>query len=698
MTSFSVSCFVSLLLIICLPIVVHSQDDQSGFISIDCGIPENSYFTDQRTSLNYVSDSGFTDAGESKTILLPTYDTSTLSRRLLTVRSFPRGTRNCYKLKPVQGPGNRYLIRARFMYGNYDSKGQAPKFDIHLGVEKWDTITFNKMLSRVLREIIHVPTSEYIHVCLVNFGQTLPIINALEIFSVKKFQQSQTHDQDASSMMDIKSIYKVQKGNWQGDPCRPQTYAWEGIECSYTDSDLPRITSLNLSSSGLNGKIALSIANLTMIRSLDMSNNFLFGEIPDFLSQLTFLRILNIKGNNFTGSIPSDLLLKYKSGLLLLSTDASLGGGDTNQCLSSSCKKSSNKTTVQIAASVVSAFILIVISMTIIWWIVKRRKQKGRSSLETINRRFTYSEILRITNNLEKNIGQGGFGTVYHGQIGNTQVAVKMLSATSAQGYQEFQTEARLLLRIHHKNLTALVGYCDEDNHLGIIYEYMVNGDLNRFLTGRKSYVLSWEQRIHIAINAAEGFDYLHHGCKPPIIHRDIKSTNILLTENFQGKVADFGLSRIIPYEAASHVTTEVAGTLGYLDPEYYRTSRLTEKTDVYSFGIVLLEIITARPAVGTDYDREHIVKWVTSRIKEGDAKVIVDSRIRDNVDVSSVWKAVEIALMCVALASNDRPPMNFVATRLIESLTTDLAWDETRIIDLMSLNLSSDVLSPQAR
>ncbi|KAK1354976.1 putative leucine-rich repeat receptor-like protein kinase [Heracleum sosnowskyi] len=160
--------------------VIHSQDDQSGFISIDCGIPGNSNYTDNTTGINYVSDSQFTDAGESKTIL-PIHRTSSLERQFLTLRSFPQGTRNCYTLKPAQGPGNRYLIRAQFMYGNYDSKGVTPQFDLHLGVEKWDTISFNKTTSQELSEIIHVPTSEYIHVCLVNTGHGTPFISSLEL-------------------------------------------------------------------------------------------------------------------------------------------------------------------------------------------------------------------------------------------------------------------------------------------------------------------------------------------------------------------------------------------------------------------------------------------------------------------------------------------------------------------------------------
>ncbi|KAL1806073.1 hypothetical protein ACET3Z_029141 [Daucus carota] len=808
-------------------------------MNIDCGRPANTNYTDIVTGLTYISDSEFIDAGESKTIL-PIYRTPFLTQHFLTLRSFPQGTRNCYTLKPVQGRGNSYLIRAFFMYGNYNSKSHIPQFDIHLGLEKWDTISFNKTSSRVRTEIIHVPISDYIYVCLVDtghgtpfisalelryinesiytseygslllyarvdFGEGLlpyrykddrfdriwspinyinsslvynnetwaysfgyhipyqvmrtaiepdnssnplkliwspdnvtdqfliylhfsevqslhrnqtrefdiylngdlwsqysirpfnqstttlpsaspekaaskyeiqiqktnrstlpPIINAVELYTVKQFLQLQTDDEDAGSIMDIKSVYKVQKGNWQGDPCSPKAYAWNGVGCSYNASDLPRITSLNLSSSRLSGKIASSIANLTMLRSLDLSNNNLSGEIPDFLSQLAFLKILNIQGNNFTGLVPSDLLSKSKSGLLSLSMDASLGDGNTDRCSSASCKKSSNKSITWIA-SVVSTFVLVLIALITILWIVRYRRRKAHmkdTSLENIKRRFTYSEIQRITKNFEKIVGKGGFGTVYHGNIGDTQVAVKMLSATSVQGYQD----------IHHKNLTALVGYCNEDNHLGIIYEYMVNGDLEGHLAGKKSDFLSWEQRIRMAIDAAEGFEYLHHGCKPPIIHRDVKSTNILLTENFQGKLADFGLSRVIPFEAGSHITTVVAGTPSYLDPEYYRSNRLTEKSDVYSFGIVLLEIITGRPAIGIDEEREHIVQWVRSRVEEGNIKVVVDSRIRENVDVNSVWKAVEIAMSCVSIASDNRPPMNFVVTHLKESLSTELA------------------------
>ncbi|GKB06704.1 leucine-rich repeat transmembrane protein kinase protein [Tanacetum coccineum] len=228
----------------------------------------------------------------------------------------------------------------------------------------------------------------------------------------------------------------------------------------------------------------------------------------------------------------------------------------------------------------------------------------GRDELiDTRNQSFTCLDIQRITDSFNTVIGKGGFGTVYYGYIGNNQVAVKMLSESSAQGYREFQAEVHLLMSVHPKNITSLVGYCNEGSQKGIIYEYMANGNLGMHLFAKDlgSTVLSWKKRLEIAYDAAQGLEYMHHGCKPPIVHRDVKCSNILLNENFQAKLADFGLSRAFETESATHVSTVICGTPGYLDPEYYTTNRLTEKSDVYSFGVVLLELIIGRQATSED-------------------------------------------------------------------------------------------------
>uniref|UniRef100_A0A2N9FNA9 Protein kinase domain-containing protein n=1 Tax=Fagus sylvatica TaxID=28930 RepID=A0A2N9FNA9_FAGSY len=276
-----------------------------------------------------------------------------------------------------------------------------------------------------------------------------------------------------------------------------------------------------------------------------------------------------------------------------------------------------------------------------------------------LQRQLTYSDVLRITNNFEKILGKGGFGTVYYGCIDNTHVAVKV----------------KLLMRVHHRNLTTLVGYCYDGTNMGLIYEYMANGDLKPHLSGENTNILSWETRLQIAMDAAQGLEYLHHGCKPPIIHRDVKTTNILLNEKLRAKLADFGLSKIFPTDTDSHVSTIVAGTHGYLDPEYYTTNKLTEKTDVYSFGVVLLEIITNQPVIQNSDEMTHIRDWVSFMLAaESDIKKIVDPRLLGNYNINSVMKAIDIAMYCVSLTPSKRPTMDQVMAELKECLAIELA------------------------
>nr|GEX11327.1 putative leucine-rich repeat receptor-like protein kinase At2g19210 [Tanacetum cinerariifolium] len=195
--------------------------------------------------------------------------------------------------------------------------------------------------------------------------------------------------------------------------------------------------------------------------------------------------------------------------------------------------------------------------------------------------------------------------------------------------------------------------------------------------------------------------EYLHHGCKPPIVHRDIKCTNILLNETFQAKLADFGLSRAFPSNGGTHISTAVAGTPGYLDPEYYTSTRLTEKSDVYSFGVVLLVLITGQPAITThDNDNIHISGWVSLKLAEGNVKSIVDSRLLDDFDMNSAWRAVELAMACVADIPNRRPTMKDVVMELDDCLVTERARQEAQPVNLngnVSINLES-VYDPSPR
>ncbi|XP_004298555.1 PREDICTED: putative leucine-rich repeat receptor-like protein kinase At2g19210 [Fragaria vesca subsp. vesca] len=508
-----------------------------------------------------------------------------------------------------------------------------------------------------------------------------PSINGLEIYTLKEFLELETNQDDVEAIINIKSAYEITK-NWQGDPCLPLNYSWEGIKCNYLQSDSPRIISLDLSSSGLTGEISPSISNLAMIKTLDLSNNNLTGPIPDFLSQLRDLNILNLENNKFTGSLPLGLTEKINNDLLTISLCDNPNLAGSEPCKT---KKNKNKIIIPIIGAIAGISALILAGAVFLCFCKRKRKNvamnpkpnPGSVELEQKNRKFTYSEILKITNNRQRVLGKGGFGTVYHGYIDDkTQVAVKLLSQTSSQGLQQFHAEVHLLMRVHHTNLTSLVGYCDDELNKGLVYEYMANGNLQAYLSDKTSDVLTWEGRLQIATEAAQGLEYLHYGCKPPMIHRDVKSTNILLSEKFQAKLSDFGLSRnFAPGDRdGTHIVTGVAGTPGYLAPEYHQSNRLNEKSDVYSFGIVLLEIITGRPVyTRTNGERTHITRWVELMLPRGDIYSIIDPMLERNFNVNSAWKAVETAMACVSAEPSKRPVMSTVVMELKECLASQL-------------------------
>ncbi|CAN6337028.1 unnamed protein product [Urochloa humidicola] len=290
------------------------------------------------------------------------------------------------------------------------------------------------------------------------------------------------------------------------------------------------------------------------------------------------------------------------------------------------------------------------------------------SSLKIENRRFTYKELEMITSNFQRVIGQGGFGKVYDGFLEDgTQVAVKLRSHSSNQGDREFLAEARILTRIHHKYLVSMIGYCKDGEYMALVYEYMSEGTLQEHIAGKN---LTWRQRLRIALESAQGLEYLHKGCNPVLIHRDVKATNILLNANMEAKIADFGLSKAFNHDNDTHVSTNtLVGTPGYFDPEYQATMQPTTKSDVYSFGVVLLELITGKAVILRDPEPTSIIYWVRQRLAQGNIEGIVDPSMRGDHDVNGVWKAAEIALKCTAQASVQRPTMTDVVAQLQECL-----------------------------
>lgn len=289
---------------------------------------------------------------------------------------------------------------------------------------------------------------------------------------------------------------------------------------------------------------------------------------------------------------------------------------------------------------------------------------------------FTYEELYQITNGFSSQnlLGEGGFGSVYKGCLADgREVAVKKLKDGGGQGEREFHAEVDIISRVHHRHLVSLVGYCISDDQRLLVYDFVPNDTLHYHLHGRGVPVLEWPARVKIAAGSARGIAYLHEDCQPRIIHRDIKSSNILLDNNFEALVADFGLARLA-MDACTHVTTRVMGTFGYLAPEYASSGKLTERSDVFSFGVVLLELITGRKPVDASkpLGDESLVEWarplLTQALETGDAGELVDARLNKNYNEVEMFRMIEAAAACIRHSASRRPRMSQVV-RVLDSL-----------------------------
>ncbi|TYJ11351.1 hypothetical protein E1A91_A11G270800v1 [Gossypium mustelinum] len=329
--------------------------------------------------------------------------------------------------------------------------------------------------------------------------------------------------------------------------------------------------------------------------------------------------------------------------------------------------------------------ILLLFCLPTLWQIVAAIDWKGqrkafmKSQSSDHCQNFTFDEVKVATNNFSDALllGAGGYGKVYKGSIngGTNLVAIKRANPCSHHGLNEFQTEIFLLSQLRHSHVVSLIGCCKERKEMILVYDYMANGTLRDHLYKMKKPPLSWTRRLTICIGAARGLHYLHTGSKHSIIHRDVKSTNILLDQNWVAKISDFGLSKIGPNmltQSNTHVTTLVKGSFGYLDPEYYKRQKLTEKSDVYSFGVVLFEVLSARPAVlqltenmEEEQEKVNLAEWVMHCYQSGRVDQIIDPYLQGKIDPTSLRTFTDIARKCLGEKGSERPTMGEVLWNL---------------------------------
>ncbi|MQL77189.1 hypothetical protein Taro_009601 [Colocasia esculenta] len=439
------------------------------------------------------------------------------------------------------------------------------------------------------------------------------------------------------------------------------------------------LTFVDLSRNELSGEIPAEVTAMRILNYLNLSRNHLVGNIPVNISTMQSLTSVDFSYNNLSGLVPGTGQFSY------FNSTSFVGNPDLCGPYLGPCRAGIANDTqpAHVKGPLAASFkLLLVIGLLIcsiafaIAAIVKARSLKKASEarawkLTAFQRLdFTCDDVLDCLKE-ENVIGKGGAGIVYKGVMPNgDQVAVKRLPAMSRGSSHDhgFSAEIQTLGRIRHRHIVRLLGFCSNHETNLLVYEYMPNGSLGELLHGKKGGHLHWDTRYKIAVEAAKGLCYLHHDCSPLILHRDVKSNNILLDSNFEAHVADFGLAKFLQDSGTSECMSAIAGSYGYIAPEYAYTLKVDEKSDVYSFGVVLLELITGRKPVGEFGDGVDIVQWVrmmTDSNKEGVLKVL-DPRL-PTVPLHEAMHVFYVAMLCVEEQSVERPTMREVVQILTE-------------------------------
>ncbi|KAL6582181.1 Receptor-like kinase tmk4 [Orobanche minor] len=556
-------------------------------------------------------------------------------------------------------------------------------------------------------------------------------------------------DPQVSTLLDVAADlgYPVSLAeSWQGNNACAD---WRFISC---DSQGRNVTVVNMARQGFSGTISPAFANLSYLRNLVLNNNNLTGAIPSALTSLPQLQIVDLSSNNLSGPLlvfPSSVRFIYAGNLLLGRNETSGGAGGSirPKGLPSGSSPGSRKgsgSAAVIAGVIVAVlvFIGVVFFVSYKCYVKRRHKRFGRvegseqrkelvkpsgangyggvpselqsqssgdhseiPNFEGGNVTISIQVLRQVTNNFsEENVlGRGGFGVVYKGELHDgTKIAVKRMESgvMGTKGLNEFQAEIAVLTKVRHRHLVALLGYCINGNERLLVYEYMPQGTLSQHLFEWQEHgcqPLTWKQRVTIALDVARGVEYLHGLAQQSFIHRDLKPTNILLTDDMRAKVADFGLVKNAP-DGKYSVETRLAGTFGYLAPEYAATGRVTTKVDVYAFGVVLMEIVTGRKALDETLpdERSHLVTWLRRiLINKDNLRKSVDQILDPDDDTyESICKVAELAGHCTAREPFQRPDMGH-AVNVLGPLVEQ--WKPSRPEEEDAYSIDLQMSLPQA-
>ncbi|XP_052200847.1 somatic embryogenesis receptor kinase 1-like isoform X1 [Diospyros lotus] len=505
---------------------------------------------------------------------------------------------------------------------------------------------------------------------------------------------------------------------------------------------LKNLQYLELYSNNISGLIPSDLGNLTNLVSLDLYLNSFTGPIPDTLGKLSKLRFLRLNNNSLTGPIPMSLTNISSLQVLDLSNNQLSGAVPDNgsfplfksisftsnldlcgRVTGPPCPGSppfappppflppppfsspgGNSLTGAIAGGVAAGAALLFAALAFAWW----QRRKPRECFFDVPaeedpevhlgqlKRFSLRELQMATDGFSnKNIlGRGGFDNVYKGHLADgSLVAVKRLKEEHTPGGElQFQIEVEMASMAVHRNLLRLRGFCMTPTERLLVYPFMANGSVASCLRERlpSEPPLDWPTRKRIALGSARGLSYLHDHCDPKIIHRDVKAANILLDEEFEAVVGDFGLAKLMDYKD-THVITAVRGTIGHIAPEYLSTGKSSEKTDVFGYGITLLELITGQRAFDlarlANDDDVMLLDWVKGLLKEKKLEMLVDPDLQNNYVEAEVEQLIQVALLCAQGSPLDRPKMSEVV-RMLEGDGLAEKWDEWQRVDEVHLDL----------